>query len=251
MQMQSTCKKTAVVGFTLVELLVVIGIIALVIGLLLPALFKARNLANATKDLSNLRSIQQAHWIYVTENRGYLIQSGFSHGAVVHDEQVSWYNTLQRYYSTKLLLRSPLDTSVHWEFPLQPSNVLRRTSYGINNFLDKDLCPWVGGQTPIPPGRPYVKIEQVRRASATIHFLIMTYTGAFSVSDHPHVENWAGSNKPANAAKNVQISAVAGPPASWESRSNYGFLDGHAETLRFRDVFQDFVTNKFDPAVAK
>jgi prepilin-type N-terminal cleavage/methylation domain-containing protein/prepilin-type processing-associated H-X9-DG protein len=59
-------------GFTLVELLVVIGIIALLISVLLPALGKARQQANLVQCQSNMRTIGQMISIYVAENNGWL-----------------------------------------------------------------------------------------------------------------------------------------------------------------------------------
>src|SRR5579872_1599227 len=59
-------------GFTLVELLVVIGIIALLISILLPALNKARAASQSAACLSNERQLGQALLIYMSENQGRL-----------------------------------------------------------------------------------------------------------------------------------------------------------------------------------
>jgi prepilin-type N-terminal cleavage/methylation domain-containing protein len=71
----SPSRRTALAGrrrnaFTLVELLVVIGIIAALIAILLPVLGRAREAAKATKCLANMRQFGNALLMYLNENKG-------------------------------------------------------------------------------------------------------------------------------------------------------------------------------------
>jgi prepilin-type processing-associated H-X9-DG protein len=241
-----------------VELLVVVGIIAVLVGLLLPALGKARQQANATKCLANMRNMALAHAIYVNDHKGAIIQAGFGHGSTTHDEQGAWFFTLQKYYAAPLLLRCPSDDSPHWQdagTPVPPSTLAaprwRRTSYGINNFLDPELCP-TGG---IFTGGPYRRITQVRRSSAVVHFIEMTEHGEYAGSDHPHVDNWAlvgfPTLTPSLVHAHMESHQHGGKARTWSARANYAFLDGHAASHTLSEVFRDFDNNRFDPQRAQ
>jgi prepilin-type N-terminal cleavage/methylation domain-containing protein len=58
-------------AFSLIELLVVIGVIGILISLLLPALAGARSAARQTQSLANLRTVGQSFQIYADQNKSY------------------------------------------------------------------------------------------------------------------------------------------------------------------------------------
>lgn len=238
-------------AFTLIELLVVIAIIGTLIGMLLPALGSAKASAKAAACLSNMRGMEIAHVLYMNEHDGRFIDVGLAHGGAHAREAVAWINTLRQYYGDELVARSPVDDSPHWPLelggmgvPVPPSsNQFRRSSYGVNNYL-----------TEVAPLTKYRRLEQVPMPSATVHFVMMAFEGSFAGADHPHVETWSLPGRPdlapRLAARQLQINAHGGPPESVDARANYGFLDGHAATLRFGDVYQGMERNRFDPETA-
>ena len=83
-------------GFTLVELLVVIGIIALLVAILLPALSKAKEQANTAKCASNLRQISMAILMYAADNKGKLPLSAAGKGDKNYTQGWFWSNELVR-----------------------------------------------------------------------------------------------------------------------------------------------------------
>jgi prepilin-type N-terminal cleavage/methylation domain-containing protein/prepilin-type processing-associated H-X9-DG protein len=117
-------------GFTLVELLVVIGIIAVLISILLPALTKARRASNSAKCLSNLRQIAMAHNLYLNDFKQFIVQP------VQYDANMS-------------KLTPPSPTTVYWfqRLSVYMNKKESRGSSGVNSTVSEVFkgCPEFGG----------------------------------------------------------------------------------------------------------
>src|SRR5437660_4980151 len=145
-------------GFTLTELLVVVGLIAGLISLLLPALTKARAAANASACLSNLRQMGTAWSMYIAEHRGRLPEGvTFTPGTPDVAWKSYWLGVLDGY---KVRGEAILCPSAHEPTPFNQNNgsgnvnyawtgkydaagsvvrfnaaTYRQSSYGYNRFL--------------------------------------------------------------------------------------------------------------------
>jgi prepilin-type N-terminal cleavage/methylation domain-containing protein/prepilin-type processing-associated H-X9-DG protein len=256
-------------AFTLIELLVVIAVIALLLGLLLPALGKARTSARATKCLSQMRQLEASHQMYINAFKEYFINAGLAHGGSNTIDKVkrSWPVVLSEFNGSALALKSPGDTSAMWPISrggLSPrksleeileqvsagekpdvSKIARWTSYGLNNWTTRNFNP---GQD---KNEPFDNLRKIQFPSDTVHFLMMT-EGAdgsdFAYSDHVHAESWSDADfPPGTASSEMELAAWGGAPKTFSGIANYAFLDGHASSMRFEQVYRDYDRNKFYP----
>ena len=259
-------------AFTLIELLVVIAIISLLVAVLLPALAGARKAARQTKCLTQLRQLAVAQELYANDNRDYFVDAGLAHGGVGNPRQ-SWPFLLREYAGGSLILRSPGDSSPFWPaseggrstllgfdafvaaFDASPASpptaaaLARFTSYGLNNYLTRSKAP----PAELMKRSRYDRRQYITSPSTTAHWLMMTRGddgSSYARSDHVHIESWEDlgrENAPETAAKESQINAWGGNSASWTGIANYAFVDGHAASKRFDEVYRSFDTNLFDP----
>ena len=229
-------------GFTLVELLVVIAIIGALMAVLVPVLGRARAVAYRTQCLSNMRQLAIAQMAYAAAGNNSLVIAGDG-----DETQGSWIGLLQKYTSNKLVRRCVSDRSAYFDQPL--AGKYRTTSYGISNFVSPTHSP-----TGI---RPIAKLNHVQKSWNVIQFGELAETGSYAVADHIHVQDFYLAMAPTPKvtigliSKQMPLGRHGGGMQDWAALLNYTFLDGHAESLRVRDVYTDPQTNRFDPAVAR
>ena len=96
-------------AFTLVELLVVIGIIAVLIAILLPALNRAREAAKQVQCLSNMKQLANAVIMFAGENRGWMPGRAGTGAPIMLDESSGSRNT-------KAIPAADIPNAVSWEW---------------------------------------------------------------------------------------------------------------------------------------
>ena len=232
------CGAAARAAFTLVELLVVIGIIALLVAILMPALSRAREQAKIVQCASNLRNIGQSIFIYAGQHKGKLPQ---------HNGRSAWLWDLPNQTRDAMLLSGNVRDSLYcptndrqnverlWDF--QPGDLgytvtgyffmIRRPTAGLpqmqttgsaaykrkkylETITDKDL------REAYRNGPAETELAADATLSTTTDRKTATFTNVIGGWTEPHWTNHFKGNK-----------AVGG---------NILFLDGHVTWRAFKEM---------------
>ncbi|MGD8451373.1 MAG: prepilin-type N-terminal cleavage/methylation domain-containing protein [Phycisphaerae bacterium] len=221
-------------GFTLVELLVVVAIIALLISILLPALGNARQQGKQAVCLSNMRQMGFALLSYALENGEHVPTSScpLAEPDIEHPEKYYWLNVLQEYSQQPLIGRCRNDETtkpfLNWSDPPPRDQwqQYRWSSYAVN------AC--VG---PLKSILALERINQIQNPASVIFLAEIRAGDSYDYADHFHADLWEAQEDPKQSV-------------AWDrhvGKSNYLFIDSHAKTHRWQETWNFPLVNMWWP----
>ncbi len=206
-------------AFTLVELLIVIGIIATLIAILLPVLSRVRVAANRAACASNMRQIGIALVMYANENKGAIPPTAHTAPAAQ-----TWLRVLTPYLGSKEAFENVRIS------PADPKGNDRRAAGGTSYILNDYLVD--------PDDGVELRWFRLRNPTETFVMFVVSDKRGFAFSnDHTHAREWFVDDA---ALRWTNVLADITPDRfttrqtaeRTQGNANYLFADTHVETLQ-------------------